>query len=306
MGKTAISLYFAEEISAEIISCDSMQVYRGMDIGTAKATKSERERIPHHLLDIIEPGASFSVSVYQGLARTAIADITSRGKLPLLVGGSGLYLRAALMPYDFTPEEVDESFRAELYRRAEGEGASELYRELETIDPEAAAKLHVNDTKRIVRALEVYYISGERISEYAKKTANAKALYDISRIGLDRERASLYRRIDARVDAMITEGLVEEVRLLYRSGVIKKQGSASTSTSGQALGYKELIPYIEGQISLEVAVANLKQATRRYATRQLTWFRREEGINWYHLDEDDSPGEIARRIADGLRDREVI
>ncbi|MCE5196012.1 MAG: tRNA (adenosine(37)-N6)-dimethylallyltransferase MiaA [Negativicutes bacterium] len=277
VGKTAISLRLAERFNAEIVSADSMQIYRGMNIGTAKASAAERARIPHHCIDFLPITERYSVAQYQKDARAAITQIQQRGKLPILVGGSGLYVRAALEPYDFSQAKLDLSLRSALQRRAAQEGNLSLLNELAQIDSQTAAKLHVNDTKRIIRALEVYYSSGQPISLAEQETKDAAPLYQVLYLGLTRPREELYARIEQRIDAMFEQGLPEEVRQLIG------QGLTESLPAGQALGYKEFFPYFRAEISLAEVAALLKQNTRRYAKRQLTWFRANPEIHWFDL-----------------------
>ena len=277
VGKTAISLALAGRLHAEIVSADSMQIYRGMNIGTAKATAAERARIPHHCIDLLEVTERYSAAQYQSDARAAIVQIQQKEKLPILVGGTGLYLRAALEPYDFSEAKLDLSLRQTLQERATREGNLSLLTELAQIDAKTAAKLHVNDAKRIIRALEVYYTTGKPISLAEQETEAAEPLYQVVYLGLTRPREQLYARIEQRVDEMFTQGLSEEVRQLMRQGLTEQV------PAGQALGYKEFFPYFRGEISLDDVAALLKQNTRRYAKRQMTWFRANPQIHWFDL-----------------------
>lgn len=277
VGKTAISLALAERLHAEIVSADSMQIYRGMNIGTAKATAAERARIPHHCIDLLEVTERYSAAQYQNDSRTAIAQIRQKEKLPILVGGTGLYLRAALEPYDFSEAKLDLSLRQALQERAAREGNLSLLTELAQVDAKAAAKLHVNDAKRIIRALEVYYTTGKPISLAEQETEAAEPLYQVVYLGLTRPREQLYARIEQRVDEMFTLGLTEEVRQLIRQGLTEQV------PAGQALGYKEFFPYFRDEVRLDDVAALLKQNTRRYAKRQMTWFRANSQIHWFDL-----------------------
>ena len=277
VGKTAVSLRLAEHFNAEIVSADSMQIYRGMDIGTAKASAAERARIPHHCIDFLPITERYSAAQYQQDARAAIAQIQQKGKLPILVGGTGLYLRAALEPYDFSEAKLDLPLRSALQQRAAQEGSLSLLNELTQVDPQTAARLHVNDTKRIIRALEVYQTTGKPISQAEQATKNAAPLYQVVYLGLTRPREELYTRIEQRIDTMFEQGLTEEVRQLI------EQGLTEQLPAGQALGYKEFFPYFRGESSLAEVAALLKQNTRRYAKRQLTWFRANPEIHWFNL-----------------------
>lgn len=267
-GKSALALELAERHGGEIVSCDSMQLYRRMDIGTAKPTAEERARIPHHMIDIVEPTQSFSCADYVETADKIIRDVYARGKLPIVCGGTGLYLDALLRGADFQSGITDETLRAELLEFARENGVEALHAELRRIDPESAEQIHPNNVKRVARAIEIYRLGGVKKSEIDKNSKLGEPRFDISGACLSYpDRNELYGRIDSRVDTMIDEGLVEETRSLLREGVFE-----SNATAAQAIGYKELIPYIAGEQTLDVAVEQLKMATRRYAKRQITWF----------------------------------
>ncbi len=274
-GKTALSIALAEALHGEIISADSMQIYKGMDIGTAKPTESERRGILHHMIDIISPSESYSAARYVADATRAVEDVSARGHAPIIVGGTGLYVDSLVKGTEFAAFEEDPRYRNELFALYEREGADVLHEMLKKVDPERAASVHPNNVKRVIRALEVYKATKTTISEHDRRSQQEAAKYDAVYIGLmfsDRE--ELYRRIDARVDKMIDDGLLSEVEMLLSSGI------AENATSLQAIGYKELIPVCRGAKPLSDAVSELKQATRRYAKRQMTWFRRNEKINW--------------------------
>ncbi len=273
VGKTALSLALAERFNCEIISGDSMQVYRGMDIGTAKASQEERQAVPHHLIDILEPEESFSVSDFQALTRGTIHEVQERGRLPFLVGGTGLYVESVCYNYEFSEAESDEAFRSEMHHRAEQEGNDALHQELAAVDPVTAAKLHPNDVRRVIRALEVYKLTGQTMSDQLSRQ-NKRPHYDLCLIGLTMDRAILYNRIEERVDQMMREGLLDEVKRLIQRGL------PMHSVALQALGYKEFLDYFGGNCSLEDAIARLKQDTRRFAKRQLSWFRHMKDIDW--------------------------
>ena len=272
VGKTEIALRLAEHFGGEIISADSMQVYRGMDIGTAKPTHAERQRVAHHLLDVISPGEIMTAADYQSLARSAINDITARGGLPIITGGTGLYIRAAIDHYNFTPLETDWELRALLRRQSAEEGPLAMHARLAEIDKVAAARIHPNDSRRIVRALEVYATTGRPLSSWEEAAQGSGPLYDVIFCALNRPRQELYARIDARVDEMFARGLLEEVRSLAAVNL--------GFVAGQALGYKELLPCLRGEIALEAASERIKQETRRYAKRQLSWFRADSRAVW--------------------------
>lgn len=272
VGKSAVGLAVAKRIGGEIVSADSMQIYRGMDIGTAKPTMAERGAVPHHLIDIVDPGATFSVADFQRLATAAIADITGRGRMPLIVGGTGLYVESLTRGYDLSGDEADWALRQQLEDEAVTKGDAALHARLAALDPQAAARLHVNDRRRIIRALEVTLRTGQPFSTASHRSA--EPAYHLLQVGLTAPREVIYRRIDLRVDAMIASGLLAETERLLA------EGYESALTAGQAIGYKELLPYVRGTAPLADCVAALKQATRRYAKRQLTWFRRDERIVW--------------------------
>lgn len=275
-GKTELSLYLAEALGGEILSCDSMQVYRRMDIGTAKPSMEERRGIVHHMMDVAEPWEAMSVGKFTDMAAPVLEDILVRGKTAILAGGTGLYMDALIRGNDFAPIPAT-GVRERLQERAKTEGAAVLLDELRAVDPEAAARLHVADEKRIIRALEVFLETGKTITAHNEETKKIPDRYDPCWIGLDYvNRAELYSRIDRRVDLMLEMGLMEEIRSLLAEGV------PPDATALQAIGYKELLPVLEGRCALEEAVAEVKQSSRRYAKRQLTWFRRNEKIRWIH------------------------
>ena len=275
-GKSALALALAKRLGGEIISCDSMQVYRRMNIGTAKPTEEEMAEVRHHLIDVAEPTDSFSAADYVSLAVKAIEDCESRGRLPIVCGGTGLYLDALLRGEEPTPNTVDENIRAELMVCAEKEGADALWAELERIDPESAAATHKNNIKRVARAIEVYRVSGVTKTELDRRSRLSGDRYDACVIGLRyADRQTLYDRINRRVDIMIDEGLAEETTRLLNEGVFEKN-----ATAAQAIGYKEMLPYIRGEASLYEASETLKMATRRYAKRQITWFSAKSYVNW--------------------------
>lgn len=277
VGKTELSLRLAEKLDAEIISADSMQVYRGMDLGTAKATVTEQERIKHHLLDVVDPDQAFNVADYLDLATKALNDLQARDRTPILIGGTGLYIDALLDGFLFPDSTADPKLRAQLQEQADRDPDS-LYQELSKVDPQSAQKLHPNDVRRVIRALEVYQRTGETMSSLQKKKAKEKRPYLPLYIGLTRDRSELYERVNMRVDEMLAQGLVEEVRTILAK--YPKQPTAL-----QALGYKEIVLYLQGQLDLEEASELLKRDTRRYAKRQLSWFRRNKRIHWFNRSE---------------------
>ena len=267
-GKSSLAMSLAESMGGEIISCDSMQVYKRMNIGTAKPTSEEQARVKHHMIDINEPWESFSCADYVSLADSVIRDCWERGKLPIVCGGTGLYLDALLRGANFSEEKGNVELRRELLEFAEKNGAEALHSELKKIDPESAEKTHPNNVKRVARAIEIYRLSGVTKTELDRRSQLEDSRFDAKVIGLRYDdRDVLYSRIDKRVDAMIAEGLCEETAELEKEGIFEKN-----STAAQAIGYKELLPYVRGSDSLENCVDELKRATRRYAKRQMTWF----------------------------------
>ncbi len=276
-GKTSLAIELAKRIDGEIVSADSMQIYKKMDIATAKPTEKERSLAAHHLIDIIEPDESFSVAMYKQLALDAIKDIVSRGKTPIIAGGTGFYVDTLINNTEFLDYDKSD-IREVLERQADEQGVEALFSQLEAVDPETAAKLHINDRKRIIRALELYESTGKTMSEQRELSHQNESGYEWCIIGLNaRDRQYLYDRINLRVDMMLDEGLVDEAKEFF--------SSAYSSTSVQAIGYKELKPWLDGEVTFEQAVEKLKMETRRYAKRQLTWFRRNKSINWLFIDE---------------------
>jgi tRNA dimethylallyltransferase len=275
VGKTKLSIELAKRFNGEVISGDSMQIYKGMDIGTAKITEEEMEGIPHHLIDIKNPEEPFSVAEFQELVRAKITEITSRKKLPMIVGGTGLYIQSILYDYQFTEAASDLEFRRKLEQTAEEKGNEVLHQRLREVDPESAERIHPNNLRRVIRALEVHRCTGKTMTEYQQEQ-QPELLYDSCLIGLTMDRELLYNRINKRVDLMMEQGLVEEVQVLYDKGI-------SDCQSIQAIGYKELYEYFDGRITMEDAVENLKQNSRRYAKRQLTWFRNKMEVEWFEM-----------------------
>lgn len=278
-GKTALSIALAKALDGEIISADSMQVYKEMDIGTAKVTMEEAQGVPHHLIDIITPEEEWNVMIFQQRAKAAIADIASRGKVPILCGGTGFYLRALLYDAQFDEEEGQPELRKQLEQEMKEQGAEVLHSRLREVDPVSADKIHPNNEKRVIRALEYYMLHQEPISQYNEEQKQKESPYDICFIALTMEREKLYQRIDKRVDLMIEQGLVEEVKGLLERGVKPEW------VSMQGLGYKEIVPYIQEKTTLEDAVYILKRDTRHFAKRQLTWFRAQPQVQWLTWEE---------------------
>ena len=271
-GKTALSIRLAKEIDGEIINGDSMQIYRHMDIGTAKITEAEMEGVPHHLLDIKEPTEGFSVAEYQQLVRGKIEEIKARGKMPIIVGGTGLYVQSVLYDFQFAKQEVDEAARENYYKELEILGPEAMHAKLVQMDPAAAASIHPNNTRRVIRALEMAELAGVSRAEEQFNRGDIP-LYNHLIIGLDMDREKLYERINLRVDLMMEAGLVDEVRALYDAGIRDVQAI-------KAIGYKELYAHFDGLVSLDEAVEQIKQNSRRYAKRQLTYFRNKMDIEW--------------------------
>ncbi|NLJ40638.1 MAG: tRNA (adenosine(37)-N6)-dimethylallyltransferase MiaA [Clostridiales bacterium] len=294
VGKTSISIDLAKELHGEIISADSMQIYKYMDIGTAKPNMEERQGIPHHLLDILDPSEYFNVSIYKDMAEEEIKEIVTRGKIPIIVGGTGLYINSLLFPFDFTEAGVDLEYRQNLKELALIKGKEWLYGQLKTVDPIAALKLHPNDIFRIIRALEVHHITGEPISKYYSKQQRKNGEYSASIVGLTMDRDKLYDRIEKRIDIMLKNGLVEEVKGLlengYSRGLISMQG----------LGYKEIVDYLQGRRTLKESEYILKRDTRRFAKRQYTWFKRLKGIIWVDVGEFNNKKDLLAHVLDKL------
>lgn len=292
-GKTALAATLAKELNGEVVSCDSMQVYKRMDIGTAKPTLEEMQGIPHHMIDVAEPWEDFSVSRYCDMAAPIVDDIISRGKTAVIAGGTGLYMDALIRGNAFAPFPAT-GVRERLEAQADAEGMEAMLSRLRTVDPDAARRLHLSDRKRILRALEVYLETGETITEHNRKTQAVPPRYSPLWLGLDfARRGELYRRIDLRVGLMLEQGLVEEIRGLLADGIPEK------ATAMQAIGYKEFVDALDGRCTIEEAADQVRQSSRRYAKRQLTWFRRNKAIHWLIRDTGDTGREIlenARRI----------
>jgi len=272
-GKTNLSIEISKRFGCEIISGDSMQVYRGMDIGTAKITEQEREGVVHHMIDICEPDYPFSAAEFQATARRLIAEINDRGRIPFIVGGTGLYIESVCYDYQFSEVGSDEAFREEQRLFAEKHGAEALHDKLRQIDPEAAERLHPNDQRRVIRALEVHHLTGST-STGQRRGQEKQSPYDLVLIGLTMDRDLLYKRIEERIDLMIRQGLVDEVRDLL------DRGMRTEYISMQGLGYKEIAAYLRGEYNLDRAIELLKRDTRHFAKRQLSWFRHMQGIHW--------------------------
>ncbi|MBD5542482.1 MAG: tRNA (adenosine(37)-N6)-dimethylallyltransferase MiaA [Lachnospiraceae bacterium] len=271
-GKTSLSIGLAKSVGGEIISADSMQVYRHMDIGSAKIKKEEMQGIPHYLVDILSPKEEFNVYLFQKLAKDAMERIYGNGHIPILVGGTGFYIQSVLYDIDFTQSDSDTAYREELERLGEEKGAEFLHERLREVDEESAKTIHANNMKRVIRALEYFHLTGVPISEHNRLEREKESPYDFRYFVLSDDREKLYKRIEQRVDKMLEDGLVDEVRKL------KEMGCRKEDVSMQGLGYKEILGYLDGEISLEQAVYLIKRDTRHFAKRQLTWFRRERDV----------------------------
>ncbi|QWH67597.1 tRNA (adenosine(37)-N6)-dimethylallyltransferase MiaA [Bacillus wiedmannii] len=293
VGKTKLSIDLAKALNGEIISGDSMQIYRTMDIGTAKVTKEEMDGIPHYMVDIKNPEDSFSVAEFQERVRKHIREITERGKLPIIVGGTGLYIQSVLFDYQFTDDAGDTIYREQMEKLALERGVEYVHKKLQEVDPESAERIHANNVRRVIRALEIFHTTGEKMSDQLEKQEN-ELLYDVSLIGLTMDREMLYDRINLRVDIMMDQGLLEEVEGLYNRGIRDCQ-------SIQAIGYKEIYDYFEDRVSLEEAVSQLKTNSRRYAKRQLTWFRNKMDVSWFDVTGGEKTSEILRYIEGKLQ-----
>lgn len=275
VGKTKLSVELARRLNGEIISGDSMQIYKEMDIGTAKVTAEEMQGVPHYLIDIKEPTEPYSVADFQQEVRTLIKKIAQKGCIPIIAGGTGLYIQAVLSDYQFSDSGKDEEIRLRLEQQLEEQGMDKVYAELKRIDPKSAENIHPNNVRRVIRALEVFYATGKTMTEF-QQSQQQELLYDVAYIGLTMDRETLYNRINLRVDLMVNEGLFEEVERLYQKGIRDCQ-------SIQAIGYKEIYAYFDGKVTKEQAIDALKQNSRRYAKRQITWFRNKMDVTWFDM-----------------------
>ena len=300
VGKTKLSVELAKRLDGEIISADSMQVYKGFDIGTAKITPGEMENIPHHLIDILEPDQEFNIYEFKSRAVKAIGEICCRGRIPIIVGGTGFYIQSVLYNVDFTEDNSDKSYRRYLEELAGEKGCGYVYGLLEKVDPESAGLIHTNNVKRVIRALEYYHDTGEPISKHNSEQKENISPYNFAYFVLNRKRETIYDRINRRIDKMIGDGLEDEVRSLLGSGI------SPDSLAMQGIGYKEMIPYIGGLISLSEAAEQLKLNTRHFAKRQNTWFKREKDAIWVNYE--DFPDEMTMLdfILENLKERNII
>jgi len=301
VGKTKLSIALAKAVNGEIISADSMQVYKRMTIGTAKILPDEMQGVPHHLIDILEPSEEFNVVLFAKYAKEAIKKCYENGKIPILVGGTGFYIQAVLYDIDFTENDDDKSYREELECIANEEGAEVLHKKLQEVDDKAAKEIHPNNVKRVIRALEFYKKSGgQRISDHNEEQKQKESPYNYAYFVLNDERSTVYRRIDKRVDIMLEQGLIEEVKALLEEGV------SPVSVSMQGLGYKEMVAYIQGECTLEEAVYVLKRDTRHFAKRQITWFKREDDVIWLNRPDFEGKEEkILDAMLNTLKEKEI-
>ena len=301
VGKTSLSISLAKAVNGEIISADSMQVYKGMDIGSAKIRKEEMQGVTHYLVDILEPEEEFHIVKFQELAKAALEEIYAKGKIPILVGGTGFYIQAVTRDIDFTQAEQETSYREELEQFAKEKGAEYLHEKLREVDSKSAENIHANNVKRVIRALEFYHQNGTPISEHNEEQKQQMSPYNLAYFVLTAPREILYERIDRRVDHMMEEGLLEEVKSL------RERGCHRGMVSMQGLGYKEILAYLEGEYPLEEAVRILKRDTRHFAKRQLTWFRREQDVIWvdkeqFHWNE----AEILEYMMSVLKEQDLL
>lgn len=297
VGKTKFAIMLAQEFDGEVISCDSMQLYKYMDIGSAKPTPEEMAMAKHHLVDLIDPRDEFSVAQYQKLAKDAIRDVLSRGKTPIISGGTGLYLNSLLYDMDFSSVPEDDTYRNALTDIAEKQGPEALHEMLQQQDPEAASKIHPNNVKKVVRALERLKEGEGKVRQFSDINEETKD-YNVILIGLTRDRAELYDRINRRVELLMDAGLLEEVTQLHEMGLTKE------NISMKGIGYKELMDYLEGRYTLEEAVDTIQKNTRHYAKKQLTWFRRYDKMKWFnisdHHNDEDAAGEIREWLQESM------
>ena len=301
VGKTALSIALAKAVGGEIISADSMQVYRRMDIGSAKITREEMAGVPHHLIDVLEPTEEFNVVVFQKLAKQVVGEIYGRGHIPIVVGGTGFYIQALLYDIDFTENDEDTALRQSLEEQARREGPEALYERLRAVDPESCESIHAHNLKRVIRAIEFYEKTGKKISEHNREQRQNASPYRFAYFVLTDSRDRIYQRINERVDLMMAQGLEAEVRALRESGCRRDM------VSMQGLGYKEILSALEGKISMEEAVYLIKRDTRHFAKRQLTWFRREKEVTW--IDKtvfDQNSQNILGFMQDFLREKGII
>lgn len=299
VGKTELSIQLAQKLDGEIISADSMQIYQKMDIGTAKIRKEEMDGIPHHLIDVLDPSEEFNVARFQEMAKEALAGIYRRGRIPLIVGGTGFYIQGLLYDIDFTKEEQDFRYRENLQKKAKEEGAQAIHKMLQAVDPASAQKIHPNNIKRVIRALEFYHLNGRKISEHNEQESRKESPYRFAYFVLNQNRTTLYERINHRVDLMLEAGLVEEVRRL------KEAGYGKNLVSMQGIGYKEVLDYLDGKMTLEETADQIKKDTRHFAKRQLTWFGREKEVIMIDKDKYETEEEILEHMLGILKEKGI-
>ena len=295
VGKTRLSIFLAKRLNSEIISADSMQIYKYMDIGTAKVEPKYQKEIKHHLIDIVEPNENFNVEQFQSLCIEKIEEISSKNKIPIIVGGTGLYINSITHKLEFNTVKSDEKLRHELENIAESQGNQKLHKMLEDIDPESASKIHKNNVRRVIRAIEVYKLTGHKFSEINDKFNHYNDIYDFYIIGLNEDREILYKRINQRVDEMIDEGFMAECKYIYEL-------TDENSQSIQAIGYREAFMYLNNEISFKDMVSLMKKNSRKYAKRQLTWFRQDERIHWMNLEDFNKFEDIEKNCLENLKE----
>ena len=300
VGKTDLSIRLAKKIDGDIISADSMQVYKGFDIGTAKIRKEEMQGVRHYLIDELEPDEEFSVFEFQKRALAHIRHILEQGRIPIIAGGTGFYIQSVLYEIEFTSSETDTQYRTELEQLAREQGAQALHRLLEQADPEAAQQIHANNIKRTIRALEYHRETGQRISLHNEMQRSRQPAFNAAYFVLNRDRSVIYNRIDQRVDIMLKEGLVQEVRSLLERGV------SPDSLAMQGLGYKEIVRYLNGELTCEEAADLIKKSTRHFAKRQLTWFRREKDVIWMNYEDYPSEDAMLAEMIKILKERNIV
>ena len=300
VGKTSLSIALAKAVNGEIISADSMQVYKHMNIGTAKISPEEMKGVTHYLIDELEPDDDFNVVRFQQLAKHYMEQIYAKNKIPILVGGTGFYIQAVLFDIDFTENESDSSYRLELEQLLEEKGAEYLHEMLAKVDPGSAEVIHMNNSKRVIRALEYLHLTGNKISEHNEEQRQKESPYQFCYFVLNKDRAKLYETINKRVDQMVEQGLLQEVQSLAAKGYTRDL------VSMQGLGYKEILSYLDGKCSLEEAIEILKRDTRHFAKRQLTWFKREKEVTWVNKDQFPSEEVLLEQLLDILKDKTII
>ncbi|MBP3620656.1 MAG: tRNA (adenosine(37)-N6)-dimethylallyltransferase MiaA [Lachnospiraceae bacterium] len=300
VGKTELSIELAKKVNGEIISADSIQVYKGFDVGSAKITKEEMQGICHHLIDVLEPTESFNIALFKDMAKAAVKDIQSRGKLPIITGGTGFYIQSLIYDIDFTENE-DDGYRATLEKLLQEKGPMYIHNMLRDIDPKSADLIHYNNSKRVIRALEYYHQTGEQISTHNERESSKTSPYNFAYFVLNCPRDILYERIDKRVDIMVNQGLVEEVRAL-----VNDFNLTSDMVSMQGLGYKEILQYLKGEITLDEAIYIIKRDTRHFAKRQLTWFKREKDVIWVDKNIHTTTDKQLDFITNVLKEKEII